>query len=129
MAGIRIKKISNANVYVNGTSWLGCVSEAQIPEVAATMTDHKALGMLGKIQLPTGYEAMEATLKWSSFDADAMRLMGNSYEARQYQLRGSVDVYTGGSRTAEEPAVITLTAQAKNFPAMTFTQNEAVELE
>jgi P2 family phage contractile tail tube protein len=47
---IEIKKICNANVYVDGNSLLGKVDECKLPEVKVTMTEHKVLGMQGKLE-------------------------------------------------------------------------------
>ena len=53
MAGkIEINRITNANIYVNGNSLLGRAEEIKLPDVSAIMQEHKALGMVGKIEPP-----------------------------------------------------------------------------
>ena len=52
MAGkIEINRITNANIYVNGNSLLGRAEEIKLPDISAIMQEHKALGMVGKIEL------------------------------------------------------------------------------
>ncbi|WP_027809960.1 phage major tail tube protein, partial [Burkholderia cenocepacia] len=60
MAGkIEINRITNANIYVNGNSLLGRAEEIKLPDISAIMQEHKALGMVGKIELPAGFDKLE----------------------------------------------------------------------
>lgn len=53
MAGkIQINRITNANIYLDGNNLLGRATEIKLPDVSLIMQEHKALGMVGKIELP-----------------------------------------------------------------------------
>ena len=52
MAKIEINRITNANIYLDGANLLGRAEEVKLPDVSMTMQEHKALGMVGKVELP-----------------------------------------------------------------------------
>ena len=126
---IEIKRITNANVYVDGTSLLGKVDECKLPEIKVTMSEHKALGMQGKLEFPTGIDKMEATFKWNSLYSDVLAKVANPYKAVSVQLRGSIETYGNGGRTAETPVVAYLTGTFTKFPLGGFKQHDNVEAE
>ena len=41
MSGVAINKIDNANVYINGNSFLGKAKSIKLPEFEVEMTEHK----------------------------------------------------------------------------------------
>ena len=71
MAKIEINRITNANIYLDGANLLGRAEEVKLPDVSMTMQEHKALGMVGKVELPAGFDKMEGEIKWNSFYRDA----------------------------------------------------------
>lgn len=112
-----IQKIFNANVYIDGTNNLvGRASEIVLPEISMATEEHKALGMIGTVVMPTGLEAMTSTIKWNGFYADALKLAGNPFAAHKLQVRASVEVYGAAGRVAEKPLVVTLVARFKKLP-------------
>ncbi|NTU68927.1 MAG: phage major tail tube protein [Chlorobiaceae bacterium] len=129
MGQIEIKRMTNANVYVDGNSLLGKVEECKLPEVNVVMSEHKALGMQCKLEFPAGIDKMEATFKWNSLYADVLKKVGNPFKACEVQLRGSLETYGNGGRTAEVPAVVYMTGSFKKFPMGGFKQNDNVEAE
>ena len=58
MSGIQTAQVVNANIYLNGKNLLGRAAEVKLPEVTAVMKEHSALGMVGKFELPAGFEKM-----------------------------------------------------------------------
>jgi P2 family phage contractile tail tube protein len=126
---IEVNKLYNANVYVDGNSYLGRTEEFELPKIIPMMVEHKALGMVGKIELPSGWDKMDATLKWNSFYPDAMRKAANPYQSVQMQLRGSLETWTSGGRTAQQRYVVFMTVQFKDFPTGAFKQQENAEFE
>ena len=59
MAGkIQINRITNANIYLDGNNLLGRATEIKLPDVSLIMQEHKALGMVGKIELPAGFDKL-----------------------------------------------------------------------
>ena len=88
---LQVKKMYNANAYVDGVSFLGKTEEVELPEIMAKMVEHKALGMIGGIELPSGWEKMEATIKWNSFYPDAMVKAADPFKTHNLQLRASLE--------------------------------------
>ena len=73
MAKIEINRITNANIDVNGNSLLGRAEEIKLPDISAIMQEHKALGMVGKIELPAGFDKLEGEIKWNSLYKDVAK--------------------------------------------------------
>lgn len=126
---IKINRLTNANIYVDGGSMLGRVESFNTPTVTAKLAEHKALGMIGTVEYFAGIDKMEGTIKWTSYYGDAMRRFANFFQPVRIQVRGSIEEYQGGARVAQKRAVVFLTIQPKNFPTGNFQQHDNVELE
>lgn len=129
MSNIQVSKLTNANVYLNGVSFLGRAEEVTLPDVAAKMVEHKSLGMVGSVELPSGFEKMEARIKWNSMYPDAMKTTSNPFKSASFQVRSSLEVYNSQGRVAEQPVVAYFTGQIKKVPMGAFKQHDNVELE
>lgn len=129
MAKISINRLTNANIYIDGGSMLGKAEEINLPAIKHIMTEHKALGMVGKFEFFAGIDKMEAKIKWNSFYADAILKMADPTTTIQLQCRSSLEVYTAAGRTEQQPVVCYLTCQPKDFPMGNFKQHDNVELE
>ena len=128
MAGkIEINRITNANIYVNGNSLLGRAEEIKLPDISAIMQEHKALGMVGKIELPSGFDKLEGEVKWNSLYEEAAKAMANPFKAVQLQCRSSIETYGPGGRIEEVPLATFLTVMFKKNPLGTFKQHENAE--
>ena len=128
MAGkIEINRITNANIYVNGNSLLGRAEEIKLPDVSAIMQEHKALGMVGKIELPAGFDKLEGEIKWNSLYKDVAKTVANPYKAVQLQCRSNIETYGAQGRLQEVSLVTYLTVMFKKNPMGTFKQNESAE--
>jgi len=129
MSKISVNKLYNANVYVNGTNFLGRAEEVTLPKVQAKMVEHKALGMVGVIETPAGIEKMEAKIRWSSLYSEVLGDMANPYKAVSIQVRASLETHDSTGRIAEVPVVAYMTAHFKNFPGIVFKHQENAEVE
>jgi len=129
MGQTTIKQITNANVYIDGNSFLGKTEEIKMPDVVVTMTEHKALGLVGKIELPSGLDKMESTIKWNSLYPDVLKKAANPFTAVQLQARASLETYTGQGRTEQVPVVVYMTGTFKKFPMGNYKQHDNVEAE
>ncbi len=129
MGQLTVKRITNANAYIDGVSYLGKAEEAKLPDVVATLSEHKALGMVGKIELPNGIDKMEMSIKWNSLYGDVLEKAANPFKAVQLQLRSSQETFTGQGRTEEVPVAVFLTGTFKKFPLGGFKQHDNVEAE
>lgn len=125
-----INSITNANLYIGTENFFGKIKELALPEGAIKTVEYAALGMLGTIDLPSGFEKLEGKITWASFYADALKKTGKAFEMNTYQARASIKQYSsGGGLIGEVPLVATLRGTAKNLPMGNFKQNEAVEAE
>lgn len=129
MARIQVNRITNANVYLNGASLLGKAEEVVLPEIKATMSDHKALGMVGMLELPTGLDKLEAKIKWNSFYSDVLKSTHNIYEATALTIRTSLETYEGNARVAQVPVRVFLRGNFKGSGAATLKKQDNIELE
>jgi P2 family phage contractile tail tube protein len=68
--------VQNFNVLVDGTSYIGQASELELPELKAKTEEVRNAGMLGPVEVPMGYEKLEAKLKMTALDMGAMSLFG-----------------------------------------------------
>ena len=126
---IQVNKVTNANVYVDGASWMGRAEEISLPDVAVKMSDHKALGMVGESQLPAGLQKMSAKIKWNAVYSDVMKKTHDPFTACRLMVRASVETYEGGSRTAQVPCVVYLTGTWMKSGGLNFKPQDNVEME
>lgn len=129
MASIAINRLTNANVYLNGTSLLGRAEEINLPAIKHKMVEHKALGMVGAAEFFAGIEKMEAKIKWNSFYPDVMKGAANPFQTVNFQTRSSLETYNSAGRIEEVPVVCYMTAAYKDFPMGNFKQHDNVEVE
>ncbi|MGH7189484.1 MAG: phage major tail tube protein, partial [Acetobacteraceae bacterium] len=62
MASLVVNSLWNCNVYLNGTSLLGRASEFEVPAPKRLMKDYGGLGMAAKIDIPSGWDKMTASI-------------------------------------------------------------------
>lgn len=127
--GILINKCTNANVYINDTSFLGRAEEVTLPDVSPKMVDHKALGMVGESELPAGLTKMSAKIKWNAIYPDVMKTTHDVFTRVKLMIRTSIETYEGGSRVAQVPAIIFLTGIWKKSGGLSFKPQDNVEIE
>lgn len=127
--GLEINRLTNANIYVDGNSWLGRAEEITLPVITSKMSEHKALGMVGMVELFSGIDKLEARIKWNSVYKDAFKKMANFTKSMQIQVRASLESYGSEGLTAQTACVAYMTVQSKSLPLGAFKQNENVELE
>jgi P2 family phage contractile tail tube protein len=95
MAKLKVNKLVQANVYVDGQNFMGRADEITLPALKETMIEHKGLGMHGKLKLPNGLEEMEAKFKWNSFYPEVHRAIGDPRRAVLLQVRGNLETHSG----------------------------------
>jgi P2 family phage contractile tail tube protein len=127
---IRTSKVSNGAVYLDGVSMLGICEEMTCPDVAPKFIDHKALGIIGEVELATtAIQKMSSKIKWNTIDKEAMKKTHNPFQALRLQIRANVDQYENQSRVAQVPCVIRMTAAPKKNGGLVFKANDNVERE
>jgi P2 family phage contractile tail tube protein len=128
--GIIVNRLTNANIYIGNTSFLGRAEEIQLPAVKAKYSDHKGLGMIMDIEFPNGFEKMSGKIKWSSLYPDVVAAVGNPFAAVHMQVRGNLDTYDASGTRSESSVVCFLTVRFKDsLSALTLKMNEPSEQE
>ena len=105
---IQVNRLVNCNVYMNGSSMLGRCEEAKVPAVKYVMAEHKALGMVGKVDLFAGLDKMEADFKWASFYPEVLPVIADPFTAVALQVRGSLQTWDDSGLVAETALVVHL---------------------
>jgi P2 family phage contractile tail tube protein len=126
---VEVRKLTNANVYFDGASYLGKVEEVNLPEAGFKQAEHKALGMFGGLDIPSGMDKMELSLKWSTVDPVALRKVSNAFRSWDFQVRSSLERYEAQGRTAQDSYVAYFRGMPKNVPGQNFKQHDNVEAE
>lgn len=126
--GQKVHSVTNANVYLNGTSCQGQASEVEVPNIPFKTVDHSGLGMIGTTELFSGIDKIEMTVKWNSFYPDVMKVLSDPTKPIKFQIRGSMEVWENGGRQQEQPVVIHAIGNTKQIPGGTFKGQEKVEL-
>ena len=127
MSQIAIHRVTNANVYLNGNSMLGKASEVMLPQLKTLLSEHVALGLHGKVELPSGMDKLEATIKWTSYYGDVLAATADPYATHEVQVRSSIDQYTAGGRVGQVPAVCFIRGSFKDPSLGNFKQHDNVE--
>lgn len=129
MAIVSINKLTNANIYIDGNSFLGQAAEIELPMIKHKMAEHNALGMVGTLEFFSGIEKLESKIKWNSFYTDTLKKLADPTKTMQLQVRGSLEEWKSTGRTKQEPVVCYITCAAKDFPGGNYKQHENVEVE
>ncbi len=103
-----INQVDNANVYLNGKSFLGKAKTIKLPEFEVEFIEHDNLGLAGKIKLPGKINAMEGEITWDGFYQDVAKLALNPFKTTQLMVRANVRTFNSQGETAEVPLVMTL---------------------
>lgn len=69
-------KLKNFNVYADGDSYLGQVSEVTLPPIKTKGEAYRGGGMLGEVDIDMGLEKLEAEVKYGGIVRGVMRRLG-----------------------------------------------------
>ena len=122
------RRITNGNLYLEGTSFLGSVEEINVPEVKFKKTEHKAAGMFGSYEFSSGVDKLEGSIKWNQVDPEAMKLIADPTKVYNIMARCSQEVYDSQGLQDEEPVVYYMAVQFSNVPGANIKQHDNVEL-
>jgi uncharacterized protein len=130
MAAIQALRLTNANIYNEGNSLAGRAEEMTLPAIKAKTSEHKALGMVMPINLPSGFEAMNGKIKWNAIYPDNIKDFGSPFTTKKLQVRANLETYDSSGRTAQTPLVAYVTVRFKDaLPAISLKQNDNAEQE
>ena len=133
MAGVKIPNVlKDANVYLAGKSYLG-KAEIELPKVTQQTVEHQAMGISGKVEIPlTGVvEKMEATLKFRSFDSEALKKLYDPSEAHSLVAYGTVQRFDPQNARMEEfqvKAEMLVMVKETGMPSFKQAQEEGPEI-
>lgn len=119
-----VRKITNANVYFDGASYLGRVSELTLPDIAFKQADHNALGMFAGNELPTGIDKMELEMSWTSIIPEAFRKVADPFTAYTFEARASLDEFESTGRVSQSSVVVYFRGMPKNLPLGSMKMHE-----
>lgn len=126
---IQLSNITNGVVYVNGNSALGQIEELTLPAIKHKMTEHKALGLYGTMEFPSGLELMELSLKFNSIYPDRLGTLSDPTRAHSFMIRGELAKYSGAQKTGSSALSVTMEATVKEVSGMSFKQGEKVTVD
>ena len=104
-----INQVANANVYINGNSFLGRAKSIKTPEFEVEFVEHDNLGLVGKLKLPNKVNALEGEIVWDGFYPEVAALAYNPFKAQQLMVRADVQAFNSMGMATEVPLVITMT--------------------
>lgn len=129
MSKIKINRLTNANIYMDGNNLLGRAEEIQLPQIKHKMVEHKALGMVGSAEFFAGIDKLESKIKWNSLYTEVLKKAANPFKSVQIQARASLETYNSMGKLAEVPAIAYISGTFKEFPLGTFKPQDNAEYE
>lgn len=103
-----INEVSNANIYLDGNSFLGRAKEVKLPEFEVEFTEHDNLGLAGVVKLPSKINALEGEIIWDGFYQEVAKLSMNPFKNVQLMVRANVRSFDSTGVTQDVPLVMTL---------------------
>ena len=122
-----INRITNANVYINGTGLLGRAATVDLPQPKLVMTEHPGLGLWSKLKLPAGTDFLEAKIKWSSLYPEVLGSAFLPMQASSLMVRADMMQFGPGGLVAEVPVVALMTGLFNEMPGMKVAKHENSE--
>ncbi len=123
-----INRVTNANVYLNGTtSMLGKAEEIELPQPKLVMVEHKGLGLFAKAKFPAGLDNLEAKIKWASFYEEVMGAAFLPMRSTQLMVRADVQQMGADGLASEVALVALLTGIFHEMPSGKIVKHENSE--
>ncbi len=98
-------KLKNFNLFLDGTSYAGVVSETTLPKLAIKTEEWRAGGMLGPMKIDLGLEAMEMEISFGGLVQQSIAQFGIA-EHDGAQLRFAGAYQEDGSGTVQAAEII-----------------------
>lgn len=105
-----VATLTNANVFVNGRSWLGSSTSITLPEIEVIADDFEGIGFFGTFETVSGLEAMRLEVEWLDINEALMRSLLDFTRSVQMQIRGNVEEVnsrSGGNRSYSSVVIMT----------------------
>ncbi|MDP8080246.1 phage major tail tube protein [Phocoenobacter skyensis] len=101
-----INQVDNANVYINGNSFLGKAKNVKTPEFEVEFVEHDNLGLIGKLKLASKVNALEGEIVWDGFYPEVAAIASNPFKNNQLMVRANVRVFNAQGQATEVPLVM-----------------------
>ena len=86
------KTLKNAQLFIDGGSYLGRVEEINPPNIKRKMQDYEPLGMNGTIEIDMGIEKLELDFMLCEYSSDVIIKAGVvAHNGVQLRIRGAVE--------------------------------------
>lgn len=123
---LQVNSLFNLNVYLDGTNLLGRAAEIKIPQPKGMRADYKGLGMIARIKVPTGLDALETTIKWASFDPSTLGDL-SVLAMSQITCLGDLQTLSAAGDVLEQPVIYNLTVMPKDTGDLSQKAQELAE--
>lgn len=121
-------RLTNGVLFIDSKNTYGKAEEVNNPEIKAKMTDHKTLGMVGTLELPSGLDKMEGSFKLNGPLANISAMSADVKTSHELIFRGNLEGYQGQSLVSQRPYVCIWKGTFKNSPGGNQKQHENIEL-
>lgn len=96
-------KLKNMNLFIDGGSWLGIVTEVTPPKMARKMEGYRAGGMDAEVDIDMGGEKMEGEFTFGGLTTDIISTFGSAvHDAAQFRFAGAYVSNDDGSTVPVE---------------------------
>lgn len=129
MPGLKVNTLYDANGYLNGKPLFGQAEEFTIPGIKPKNNDHKALGLAGTIDIPSGFEKMEFKMKNNSLYPDTLKEFADIYKEHTITVFGNLQNWDGNNLSSEVMAKCTIIGKSKGTPDIGIKHQDNPELE
>lgn len=110
---MEISHLYNCTVYLNGGAYIGAAETVKLPDIVQKMAEVSGLGLFGTVELPSGIEAMEASITWNGPYEAALLATNNPLRAVSLMVRGSLEKHTSAGLDSTSAYVATMTVRQK----------------
>lgn len=128
MSGFAIRKLVNANVYMNGISYAGMATEVNLPEVKAVSKEHAPCSMTGKLDINLGTDKMTLGIK-GDFEPAFVAACSDIYHTQLLQIRCNLVGEDGQGRYIEQSVVAHIRGVPQGHKPGALKSQEPSELE
>jgi hypothetical protein len=126
---MKVTTLTNGNLFLNGTSYAGTVDSIKLPDLMQKTQDILPLGMIGTMQVPTGFEAFELTMQVSAYNDEFVRAVSNPYVNLNLQVRGEIQQHNANGTTTTRAYACMIVGKAKGVTLGEFKAHELVKQE
>ncbi|WP_439327880.1 phage major tail tube protein [Lonepinella sp. BR2357] len=96
------RKLKLMNVFADGNSYKGQITELEQPKLALKLEEYRAGGMIGSVKVNLGLETLETTLKMGGYMTEFLRQFGTTIDGTPLRFLGAYEQDDTGEVTSIE---------------------------